>query len=183
MFINITGIQTKLRGCHGIDTGQNKNCILSSPFTELRQLIIPEAFRSLPVYTLAIAKTKPLKGKPNYSVRSDYMYGTRKPHERLTGRNVFADVRNYYVHKILSSGVRSTLQHLYPRMLALHDLEDTIALPEAGTGKIAYPALMRNSHLYMEARGVYLIGMYYSIWLVWVNCTGRTEWMAQPESD
>lgn len=57
-------------------------------------------------------------------------------------------------------------------MLALHDLEETIALPEAETGRMAYPALMRNSHLYMEARGVYLIGMYCLLWLMWVDCVG-----------
>ncbi|KIM70512.1 hypothetical protein SCLCIDRAFT_12458 [Scleroderma citrinum Foug A] len=117
--------------CSSILLGYRRNCAAATTPT---QLIIPEAFRSLPVYTLAITKTKPLKG-----------------------RNVSADVRNYYVHKVLSSSIRSTLQYLYPRMLALHDLEETIALPEAETGRMAYPALMRNSHLYMEARGVYLI--------------------------
>ncbi|KAI6019871.1 hypothetical protein F5J12DRAFT_968057 [Pisolithus orientalis] len=117
--------------CSSILLGYRRNCAAG---TVASQLIIPEAFRCLPVYSLAITKTKPLKG-----------------------RTVSADVRNYYARKILSMGVRSTMQHLYPRLLALHDLEETIALPNDTTGRIAFPSLMGNSHMYMEARGVYLI--------------------------
>ncbi|OSD01370.1 sec24-like protein [Trametes coccinea BRFM310] len=97
------------------------------------QLILPEAFRTLPLYILCMMKTKPLKG-----------------------RNVTADVRNYYAHKIMAMGARNIMYHLYPRMLAVHDLNDVIALPDEN-GKIDMPSLMRDSHLFMESHGVYII--------------------------
>lgn len=74
------------------------------------------------------------------------------------GRNVSADVRNYYAQKILSMSVRNTMQHLYPRLLALHDLDENAALPDA-TGQVHLPSLMRDSHMFMEGHGVYLIGI------------------------
>lgn len=69
-----------------------------------------------------------------------------------------SDVRNYAAHKIMAMGVRSIMHHLYPRLLALHDLDDTIALPRPETGEIEMPSLMRDSHLFMEGHGVYLMG-------------------------
>ncbi|OBZ67298.1 Uncharacterized protein C4.03c [Grifola frondosa] len=123
--------ETLTEKCASILLGYRKNCAASASPS---QLIIPEAFRALPVYTLAMMKTKPIKG-----------------------RNVAADVRNYHVHKISALGVRSTMQQLYPRLLALHDLNDDIALPDPTTGHIDLPSLMRDSHLFMESHGVYLI--------------------------
>lgn len=58
----------------------------------------------------------------------------------------------------MAMGVRSMMHHLYPRMMALHDLDDVIALPQPGSGEIELPSLMRDSHLFMEGHGMYLIG-------------------------
>jgi protein transport protein SEC24 len=121
------------------------------------QLIIPEAFRALPVYILAITKSKPLKGM--YLLTCLFSDHTLCLHYVcVSGRNVSADVRNYHAHKLMSLGVRSTMQYLYPPLLALHDLDDAIALPDPATGRIYLPTIMRDSHIYMEAHGLYLIG-------------------------
>ena len=66
---------------------------------------------------------------------------------------------------------RGIMHHLYPRMMAIHDLNETIALPlpltnpqsEDGTNKavkirIDMPSLMRDSHIFMAGHGVYIIG-------------------------
>jgi protein transport protein SEC24 len=54
--------------------------------------------------------------------------------------------------------VRSLVHLLYPPLLALHDLTPETALQDPTTGRLQLPDIMRDSHLYMEAHGVYLIG-------------------------
>ena len=89
----------------------------------------------------------------------------------LKGRYVSSDARNYWIHKLLSMSARGIMHHLYPRMMAIHDLNETIALPlpltnpqsEEGTNKavkirIDMPSLMRDSHIFMAGHGVYIIG-------------------------
>ena len=57
--------------------------------------------------------------------------------------------------------------HLYPRLVALHDLHDGVALPqvvETVEGNVVermiMPSCSRNSYYHMESGGVYLIGMW-----------------------
>jgi protein transport protein SEC24 len=73
------------------------------------------------------------------------------------GVHVSADVRNYFAHRLSSMSVRTMIHHLYPQLLALHDLEDGAALPNE-LGRVSIPSSMRNSHRFMEAHGIYLIG-------------------------
>ncbi|KAL9710373.1 COPII coat Sec23p-Sfb3p heterodimer component [Leucoagaricus gongylophorus] len=132
--------------CSAILLGYRTKCASASRNS---QLIIPEAFKALPAFLLALLKSKPLKG-----------------------RHVASDVRNYTAHRFLSLPARDLMHTLYPRLLAVHDLDDQIALPQIDTAdtpdkgekrpspypeKIQMPSLMRNSYFFMEAGGIYMI--------------------------
>jgi len=62
---------------------------------------------------------------------------------------------------------RTLMHYLYPRLLALHDLDDEIALPQLvrtdDGGKreaTLMPSCMRDSYFFMEAGGIYMIGLF-----------------------
>ncbi|KAI9633449.1 uncharacterized protein MKK02DRAFT_38103 [Dioszegia hungarica] len=112
--------------------------------TQQGQLILPETFKLLPLYTLCLLKSKPLKG------------GT-----------VTSDVRSHYMRRLRSYGVVSTMTLLYPRLLAIHDLTDDVGFPAGPMGRLKMPSFMRASYGWMVAEGAYLMtnGETAMIWL------------------
>lgn len=98
-------------------------------------------------------KSRPLKGM---SPLPPSAYTA--PHRTVSAQNVVSDVRVYHAHKVMAMSARSTMQHLHPRLMALHDLTMRAAMPEPTTGRIRMPGLMRDSYIFMESYGIYLIG-------------------------
>lgn len=130
--------------CVKILLAYRRNCASS---TSPGQLILPESFKLLPLYALAIIKSKALKGG-----------------------NVTSDVRTYFMRYLRGLGVGNNMAMCYPRMIALHNMADDdgepIKIPhqtENGTtehidgARIKCPPLLRPSYQRMEAHGAYLV--------------------------
>ncbi|ORX40834.1 hypothetical protein BD324DRAFT_678254 [Kockovaella imperatae] len=124
-------IRTNLSNrCNRILLMYRKHC---APAVQQGQLILPESFKLLPLYTLCMLKCKPLKGG-----------------------NVSSDVRSHYMRLIRSFSVVSTMNFLYPRLLAIHDLSEDVGFPGAN-GRLKLPRFMRASYAWMVAEGAYLM--------------------------
>jgi len=62
-------------------------------------------------------------------------------------------------------GPCTLMYYLYPRLLALHDLDDKAALPQVVENedgstsiKVVMPSCMRGGYYFMEGGGIYLMG-------------------------
>lgn len=107
------------------------------------QLILPESFKLLPLYTLGMLKTKALKGG-----------------------NVTSDVRAISMRSLLAMSVGGIMMQLYPRLVALHKMAEVDGFPikvsdEQGVEhegwRIKIPALVRPSFARLDAHGAYLL--------------------------
>ncbi|KAL7416970.1 hypothetical protein BDY24DRAFT_426217 [Mrakia frigida] len=128
------------RRCVKLLASYRRNCALGSP---PGQLILPESFKLLPLFTLALMKSKALKGG-----------------------NVISDVRVTYMRYLKTVGVAATMTFLYPRMIPFHALQDDDGFP-GSNGRIKVPSLMRGGYSWMEPHGAYLLinGEVAIIWL------------------
>ncbi|CAF0738073.1 unnamed protein product [Didymodactylos carnosus] len=108
-----------------------KNCAQS---TTAGQLILPETLKLLPIYVTAL-------------IKCDALIGTQ---------TVTTDDRSWLIHKIMAMDVKSTFAYLYPRIFALHNIEeDTI------------PPMIRCSYERFSETGAYVLenGLVMYIWL------------------
>ncbi|CAO3661283.1 unnamed protein product [Rhizopus microsporus] len=118
--------------CVDILTAYRNNCASS---TSPGQLILPEAFKLLPVYVHGAIRSTVLRG-----VGIDMNIDTR-----AAGMSLFN-----------SLSITELVWTLYPRMFALHKLR-----PEDGVvdmkGQVKLPCMIRTSYERLEADGAYLV--------------------------
>ncbi|KAL1921511.1 uncharacterized protein VTP21DRAFT_11227 [Calcarisporiella thermophila] len=127
--------------CAKILAAYRKNCASS---TSPGQLILPEAYKLLPLYTLTMLKSKALRGGPDLN----------------------ADIRVYTMRMIKTMGVSETIGLLYPRMFAVHEMPENAGLSEE-TGHFKTPPLVRVSYERLNPAGAYLLenGHQMFIWI------------------
>ncbi|CAG8524509.1 10789_t:CDS:10 [Ambispora leptoticha] len=98
------------------------------------QLILPEAFKLFPLYTLTMLKSKALRG----------------------GGNLTSDIRVHFMRLIKSIGVAESIVLFYPRMFPVHNLPEKIGYPDEH-GRVKLPPSIRVSISRLESGGAYLL--------------------------
>ncbi|KAI8884924.1 hypothetical protein K501DRAFT_332349 [Backusella circina FSU 941] len=118
--------------CVDILTAYRVNCASS---TSPGQLILPEAFKLLPVYVHGAIRSTVLRG---------------------VGNDMNIDMRSAGMCLFNSLGVAELVWTLYPRMFAVHQLA-----PEQGVinnkGQITLPPMMRASYDRLDPQGAYIV--------------------------
>ncbi|EIE80858.1 hypothetical protein RO3G_05563 [Rhizopus delemar RA 99-880] len=136
-------LHTKLTdACVDILTAYRNNCASS---TSPGQLILPEAFKLLPVYVHGAIRSTVLRG---------------------VGVDMNIDARIAGMSMFNTLSVAELVWTLYPRMFALHNLtaEDGSV---NGKGEIKLPSMVRTSYERLETNGAYLVdtGSTLFVWL------------------
>ncbi|CAG8555774.1 1225_t:CDS:10 [Paraglomus occultum] len=127
--------------CVKILLAYRRHCAsMSSP----GQLILPEAFKLFPLYTLTILKCKALRA------------GT-----------LASDARVHSMRTIKGMGVSECAVLLYPQMLSIHNMPEEAGCPDENGKIIKLPPLIRVSYDRLEAGGAYLLenGQFLYFWL------------------
>ncbi|KAG0193416.1 COPII coat Sec23p-Sfb3p heterodimer component [Apophysomyces sp. BC1034] len=117
--------------CVQILSAYRINCAFS---TSQGQLILPEAFKLLPVYVHASLRSYALRG---------------------VGVDINTDVRAAGMKMFNSMSVKELVWTLYPRMFALHAMDDECGTPDKG--EIKLPPMIRASYERLEDTGAYFI--------------------------
>jgi protein transport protein SEC24 len=78
----------------------------------IKQLILPETFKLLPLLTLMLLKTKVFRA----------------------GAHIGSDLRVFYMRQLYSMSVPESVPYFYPRMFQLHNLEDPVCFNSGWEG-------------------------------------------------
>ncbi|CAG8441458.1 9081_t:CDS:10 [Acaulospora colombiana] len=126
--------------CVKILMAYRRHCATSS---SSGQLILPEAFKLFPLYTLTMLKSK-----------------------ALCGGNLTSDVRVHCMRLIKSIGVPDSVVFFYPRLFPVHQLSDQVGFPDQ-YGRVKLPPLIRVSQARFSHDGAYLLenGQILMFWL------------------
>ncbi|KAB5518733.1 hypothetical protein GE09DRAFT_510725 [Coniochaeta sp. 2T2.1] len=98
------------------------------------QLVMPEKLKEFCMYMLGLIKSRAFKGG-----------------------NESSDRRVHEMRMIRSMGALEISLYLYPRMIALHNLQPEEGFPDPQTGHLKMPPQMRTSFSRVEVGGVYLV--------------------------
>ncbi|KAJ1938807.1 COPII coat Sec23p-Sfb3p heterodimer component, partial [Linderina pennispora] len=113
-------------------TAYRRNCASgSSP----GQLILPEAYKLSPLYTLALLKSPALRG----------------------GADVPIDQRVYHMNLLRQFSVLRSMEYFYPRVAPVHSLDGAEGTVDEKTGLVTLPPLSRASYTVLDPTGAYLI--------------------------
>ncbi|KAI8073006.1 Sec23/Sec24 trunk domain-containing protein [Gongronella butleri] len=128
--------------CVNILTAYRVNCASS---TSPGQLILPEAFKLLPVYVHGAIRSKTLRG---------------------VGSDMNADARAAGMRLFNGLGVKELAWTLYPRLFPIHSMEKDCG--DVGVnGYMKLPAMLRSSYERLDTNGIYLLdtGSQLFVWL------------------
>ncbi|KAJ1961557.1 COPII coat Sec23p-Sfb3p heterodimer component [Dipsacomyces acuminosporus] len=133
MNVPLRQIRDKLTDrCVQILTAYRRNCASgSSP----GQLILPEAYKLSPLYTLSLLKSPALRG----------------------GADVPIDQRVYHMNLLRQLSVCKSMDYFYPTVVPVHSLSETEGTVDEKTGKAVLPSLVRASYTVLDPSGAYLL--------------------------
>ncbi|KAJ2800784.1 COPII coat Sec23p-Sfb3p heterodimer component [Coemansia guatemalensis] len=118
--------------CVQILTAYRRNCASgSSP----GQLILPEAYKLSPLYTLSLLKSPALRG----------------------GADVPIDQRTFHMYLLRQLSVPKSVRYFYPTVAPLHTLGESEGVVDESTGIVSLPELSRASYAMLNPAGAYFL--------------------------
>ncbi|KAJ1734799.1 COPII coat Sec23p-Sfb3p heterodimer component [Coemansia biformis] len=114
--------------CVQVLTAYRRNCASGSP---PGQLILPESYKLLPLYTLSLLKSPAFRG----------------------GADVPIDQRLFHMCLLRQLSVRGSLCYFYPIITPLHALQEHEGVADATTGLVALPHSVRASYQMLDPAG------------------------------
>lgn len=111
------------------------HCSNSSP-AKLRNLVLPESLKLLPIYTMATLRSIMFRHTPNSRA---------------------VDERAHFRTMLRHAPIETLLLMLYPRMMSLHNIPSTLAIPDEFGFVVTLPPLLPLRTASFEDTGLYLL--------------------------